>query len=99
VPSSTLTAAAAAAATVVTTVVEPPPEASLSMSDGIEPESLVMLDSEADEEVVAEILRFKLHLRVLGKSRIQPGNREWVIVIQVINATSWIIPPFLVFTG
>jgi hypothetical protein len=44
-------------------------------------------------------------LVVIGAERrgrpkaIQPGDPEWVIVIQVINATSWIIPPFLVFTG
>jgi hypothetical protein len=30
---------------------------------------------------------------------IQPGNREWVTMIQVINATGWTIPPFLVFAG
>jgi hypothetical protein len=30
---------------------------------------------------------------------IQPGNREWVTVIQAINATGWTIPPFLVFAG
>jgi regulator of RNase E activity RraA len=30
---------------------------------------------------------------------IQPGNREWVIVIQAINATGWITPPFLIFAG
>jgi hypothetical protein len=86
VTSSTLTATAAAAATVVATVVEPPPEASLFMSDGIEPESLVMLDTEADEEVVAEILRFKLHLRVLGKSRSQrdkwEASKAWQVALE-----------------
>jgi len=30
---------------------------------------------------------------------IQPGNREWVTVIQGINATGWAIPPFIVFAG
>jgi hypothetical protein len=30
---------------------------------------------------------------------IQPGNREWVTVIQAITATGWTIPPFLVFAG
>jgi len=30
---------------------------------------------------------------------IQPGNREWVTVIQGINAAGWAIPPFLVFAG
>jgi hypothetical protein len=44
-------------------------------------------------------------LVVIGAERrgrpkaIQPGNREWVIVIQSVNAASWTIPPFLVFTG
>jgi hypothetical protein len=30
---------------------------------------------------------------------IQPGNREWVTLIQAINAAGWIIPPFLIFAG
>ena len=31
--------------------------------------------------------------------RIQPGNREWVTVIQGVNAAGWAIPPFVVFAG
>ena len=35
-----------------------------------------------------------------GRSKaIQPGNREWVTVIQGINATGWAIPPFVIFAG
>jgi hypothetical protein len=30
---------------------------------------------------------------------IQPGNREWVTVIQGINVAGWAIPPFLIFAG
>ncbi|KAJ8118301.1 hypothetical protein OPT61_g682 [Boeremia exigua] len=30
---------------------------------------------------------------------IQPGNREWVIVIAAINAAGWAIPPFLIFAS
>jgi hypothetical protein len=30
---------------------------------------------------------------------VQPGNREWVTVIQGINAAGWAIPPFIVFAG
>jgi hypothetical protein len=30
---------------------------------------------------------------------IQPGNREWVTVIQGINAAGWAIPPFIIFAG
>lgn len=30
---------------------------------------------------------------------VQPGNREWVIVIQGINAQGWAIPPFIIFAG
>jgi hypothetical protein len=30
---------------------------------------------------------------------IQPGNREWVTVIQGVNATGWTIPPFLILAG
>ncbi|KAF2741722.1 DDE-domain-containing protein, partial [Sporormia fimetaria CBS 119925] len=31
--------------------------------------------------------------------RIQPGNREWVTVIQGISAAGWAIPPFVIFAG
>jgi len=30
---------------------------------------------------------------------IQPGDREWITVIQGINATGWTVPPFLIFKG
>jgi hypothetical protein len=30
---------------------------------------------------------------------LQPGNREWVTVIQGINAAGWAIPPFIIFAG
>jgi hypothetical protein len=30
---------------------------------------------------------------------IQPGNREWVTLIQGINAAGWAIPPFIIFAG
>jgi hypothetical protein len=29
----------------------------------------------------------------------QPGNREWVTVIQGVNATGWALPPFIVVKG
>ncbi|EYB30540.1 hypothetical protein FG05_35167 [Fusarium graminearum] len=35
-----------------------------------------------------------------GKPKsVQPGNREWVTVIEGINATGWAIPPFIIVTG
>jgi hypothetical protein len=30
---------------------------------------------------------------------IQPGNREWVTVIQAVNALGWSLPPFVVVKG
>jgi hypothetical protein len=30
---------------------------------------------------------------------VQPGNREWVTVIQGVNAQGWPIPPFIIFAG
>lgn len=30
---------------------------------------------------------------------IQPGNRDWITVIQSINAAGWAIPPFIIFAG
>ena len=29
----------------------------------------------------------------------QPGNREWVLTIQGINAIGWTIPPYIIFKG
>jgi len=29
----------------------------------------------------------------------QPGNREWVTVIQGVNALGWAIPPFIILAG
>ena len=35
-----------------------------------------------------------------GKPKMaQPGNREWVMVIQGVNSQGWAIPPFLVVAG
>ena len=35
-----------------------------------------------------------------GKARLsQPGNREWVTVIQGVNSQGWAVPPFLIFAG
>jgi hypothetical protein len=31
--------------------------------------------------------------------RVQPGNREWVTVIQSISAQGWAAPPFIVIAG
>jgi Tc5 transposase DNA-binding domain len=30
---------------------------------------------------------------------IQPGNREWVMVIESVNSTGWILPPLIIFKG
>lgn len=30
---------------------------------------------------------------------IQPGNREWVTVVEAINASGWAIPPMIIFAG
>jgi hypothetical protein len=31
--------------------------------------------------------------------KIQPGNRDWVTIIQGICAAGWAIPPFIIFGG
>ena len=31
--------------------------------------------------------------------KIQPGNRDWVTIIQGICAAGWAIPPFIIFSG
>jgi hypothetical protein len=30
---------------------------------------------------------------------VQPGNREWVTVIQGVGITGWVLPPFIIFAG
>ena len=30
---------------------------------------------------------------------IQPGNREWVIAVEAINASGWALPPIIIFAG
>ena len=31
--------------------------------------------------------------------KIQPGNREWVTVIQAVNSLGWAVPPFIIVAG
>jgi hypothetical protein len=37
--------------------------------------------------------------RRLAPKAVQPGNREWVTVIQGASAEGWILPPFIIFAG
>ena len=30
---------------------------------------------------------------------IQPGNCEWVIAIETVNAAGWVLPPMIIFKG
>ena len=30
---------------------------------------------------------------------VQPGNREWIIVIQGVNSQGWTVPPFIIVSG
>ena len=30
---------------------------------------------------------------------IQPGNREWVTAIEIVNAAGWVLPPMIIFKG
>lgn len=32
-------------------------------------------------------------------SLVQPGNWEWVTVIETINAAGWVLPPMIIFAG
>jgi hypothetical protein len=31
--------------------------------------------------------------------KVQPGNREWVTVIQGVNSQGWVVPPFIIVAG
>jgi hypothetical protein len=37
--------------------------------------------------------------RCAKAKKIQPGNREWVTVIQCVNSQGWAVPPFIVVAG
>ena len=37
--------------------------------------------------------------RTANAKLIQPGNREWVTVIQGVNSQGWTIPPYVIFKG
>ena len=30
---------------------------------------------------------------------LQPGNHEWVTVVESINASGWVLPPCMIFKG
>jgi hypothetical protein len=30
---------------------------------------------------------------------LQPGNREWVIAIESVNSTGWVLPPTIIVKG
>ena len=34
-----------------------------------------------------------------GTKLVQPGNREWVTVIQGVNSQGWTVPPFIIVSG
>jgi hypothetical protein len=31
--------------------------------------------------------------------KVQPGNREWVTVIQGVNSQGWTVPPYIIVAG
>jgi hypothetical protein len=49
-------------------------------------------------KIITQLIIIGLERRGRLKS-IQPSNHEWVTLIQAINATGWIIPPFLIFAN
>ena len=57
------------------------------------------------DETGFQMGKISAQLVVTGSERrsrpkaIQPGNREWVTVIQGIGAAGWAIPPFIIFAG
>jgi hypothetical protein len=37
--------------------------------------------------------------RLSNTKLVQPGNREWVTVIQGVNAKGWTVPPYIIVSG
>lgn len=37
--------------------------------------------------------------RLSNTKLVQPGNREWVTVIQGVNAQGWTVPPYIIVSG
>ena len=49
---------------------------------------------------VAATLKVVTSSDTVGRAvTVQPSNREWVTVIEAINAAGWAIPPFIILAG
>ena len=49
---------------------------------------------------VAATLKVVISSDTIGRAvAIQPGNCEWVTAIEGVNATGWVIPPFIILLG
>jgi len=49
--------------------------------------------------IIATMVVTTLDGRSSRAKQAQPGNREWAIVIQGVNALGWAIPPFIILAG
>ena len=49
---------------------------------------------------VAATLKVIISSNTIGRAvAIQLGNRKWVTAIKGVNATGWVIPPFIILLG
>ena len=49
--------------------------------------------------VIESQIVFTASKKRTNPKKIQPGNREWVTIIQGICAAGWAIPPFVILSG
>jgi len=49
--------------------------------------------------IIATIVVTTLDSRSSRAKQAQPGNQEWAIIIQRVNALGWAILPFIILAG
>ena len=67
---------------------------------GIDPADIFNFDETGFMMGIIDSAMVVTHTDKRGKPKTtQPGNREWITVIQGVNSQGWAIPPFIVFAG
>ena len=61
-----------------------------------QPEAEKEHQDDATVETAKVISRSEFYGR---RALLQPGNREWVTVIECTNASGWALPPYVIFKG
>jgi hypothetical protein len=70
------------------------------MQYGITPEDIYNFDETGFAMGLVATAKVVTRAEMLSRPfLIQPGNREWVISIECVNSTGWVLPPCIIFKG